>query len=281
MKSSIDKKIIVITGCSTGIGLCAALTLHNKHYHVIATVRKEEDKHYLISQGVDDVVIMDLADSDSITAAVGHIKGISQGKLYALFNNGAYGQPGAVEDLSRDTLRKQFETNVFGTHELTIKLLPELLMQKTARIIQNSSVLGFAAMPMRGAYNASKFALEGLTDTLRLELLNTNVRISIVEPGPITSHFRVNAVRALEANIDVASSRFEDGYKAALMRLKKEGPASRFTLPADAVVNKVIHALESPRPKERYYVTLPTYVFALLRHVLPTFIMDKILSKLG
>lgn len=281
MKSSIDKKIIVITGCSTGIGLCAALTLHEKNYHVIATVRKEEDKQYLISQGLPDVVIMDLANSDSIAAAVSHIKAISQGKLYALFNNGAYGQPGAVEDLSRDTLRKQFETNVFGTHELTTQLLPELLMQKTARIIQNSSVLGFAAMPMRGAYNASKFALEGLTDTLRLELLNTNVRISIIEPGPITSHFRVNAVRALEANIDVASSRFEDGYKAALERLKKEGPASRFTLPADAVVKKVIHALESPRSRERYYVTLPTYVFAGLRHVLPTFIMDKILSKLG
>lgn len=281
MKSSIDKKIIVITGCSTGIGLCAALTLHKKNYHIIATVRNEEDKQYLISQGVDDVVIMDLANSDSITAAVSHIKVITQGKLYALFNNGAYGQPSAVEDLSRDTLRKQFETNVFGTHELTIKLLPELLMQKTARIIQNSSVLGFAAMPMRGAYNASKFALEGLTDTLRLELLNTNVRISIIEPGPITSHFRVNAVRALEANVDVANSRFEDGYKAALVRLKKEGPASRFTLPADAVVKKVIHALESSRPKERYYVTLPTYIFAALRHVLPTFIMDKILSKLG
>lgn len=281
MKSSTDKKIIVITGCSTGIGLCAALTLHKKNYHVIATVRKEADKQYLVSQGLHDVVIMDLANSDSIGAAVERIKAISQGKLYALFNNGAYGQPGAVEDLSRDTLRKQFETNVFGTHELTIKLLPELLMQKTARIIQNSSVLGFAAMPMRGAYNASKFALEGLTDTLRLELLNTNVRISIIEPGPIASHFRANAVKALESNIDVTNSRFEDGYKVALTRLKKEGPASQFTLPAHAVVKKVAHALESPRSKERYYVTLPTYVFAGLRHVLPTFIMDKILSKLG
>jgi len=281
MKPSLDKKIIVITGCSTGIGLCAALTLHKKNYHVIATVRKEADKEHLMSQGLEDVVIMDLASSDSITAAVERIKVISQGKLYALFNNGAYGQPGAVEDLSRDALRKQFETNVFGTHELTIKLLPELLAQKTARIIQNSSVLGFAAMPMRGAYNASKFALEGLTDTLRLELLNTNVRISIIEPGPITSHFRMNAIKALEANIDIDKSRFKSGYEATLIRLHKEGPASRFTLPADAVVAKVVHALESSRSKERYYVTFPTYLFAALRHVLPTFIMDKLLSKLG
>ena len=234
-----------------------------------------------MTQGLQDVVIMDLANSDSITAAVDHIKKISQGELYALFNNGAYGQSGAVEDLSRDTLRKQFETNVFGTHELTIKLLPELLAQKTARIIQNSSVLGFAAMPMRGAYNASKFALEGLTDTLRLELLQTNVRVSIIEPGPITSHFRMNALKALEENVDIANSRFEEGYKDALTRLKKEGPASRFTLPADAVVKKVVHALEASRPKERYYVTFPTYLFAGLRHILPTFVMDKILSKLG
>lgn len=281
MNPSINKKAIVITGCSTGIGLCAALTLHKRGYHVIATVRKEADKQSLIAQGLPDVVIMDLASSDSITAAVERIKAITQGKLYALFNNGAYGQPGAVEDLSRDTLRKQFETNVFGTHELTIKLLPELLTQKTARIIQNSSVLGFAAMPMRGAYNASKFALEGLTDTLRLELLSTNVRVSIIEPGPITSYFRINALKALEENVDIASSRFEDGYAEALTRLKKEGPASRFTLPADAVVKKVVHALEASRSKERYYVTFPTYLFAGLRHVLPTFIMDKILSKLS
>lgn len=275
-----DKKIIVVTGCSTGIGLCAALTLQQKNYHVIATVRKETDRQNLLAQGLQDVIILDLASSESVHSAVEQIKAISQGKLYALFNNGAYGQPGAVEDLSRDTLRKQFETNFFGTHELTIKLLPELLEQKTARIIQNSSVLGFAAMPMRGAYNASKFALEGLTDTLRLELLQTKVRISIIEPGPIISNFRANAIAALRENIQIDNSRFYLGYHAALERLQKEGPSSRFTLPADAVVKKLVHALESSRPKERYYVTTPTYVFAALRHVLPTRIMDKILRKL-
>lgn len=276
-----DKKIIFITGCSTGIGFCAAKTLVERGYHVIAGVRKLASADALREANVEDIVEIDLASSQSIERAVQQVLAISKGNLYALFNNAAYGQPGAVEDLTRDTLRKQFETNFFGTHELTIKLLPTLLQQKDARLIQNSSILGFAAMPMRGAYNASKFALEGLTDTLRLELAGSSLKISLIEPGPIESHFRKNALVALEENVDIHNTRHSKMYKTAIERLRKVGPAAPFTLPADAVVAKLIHALESRRPKQRYFVTVPTYAMAILKVLLPGRWMDYVLRKAG
>ncbi|VUD47902.1 putative oxidoreductase [Thalassocella blandensis] len=268
-------KSILITGCSSGIGKYTALALQHKGYNVIASVRKAEDIAPLQAEGLQHVIALDLADSQSIDTAVARCLEITGGRLYALFNNGAYGQPGAIEDLTRETLRKQFETNVFGTHELTVKLLPTLLKEESARIIQNSSILGFSAMPMRGAYNASKFALEGLTDTLRLELANSNVRVSLIEPGPILTHFRKNALVALKQNISFSQSRFGAQYEAAVERLTKEGPAAPFTLGPDAVAQKVLHALEAKRPKVRYYVTFPTYLFAFIRHFLPYRILDK------
>ncbi len=205
------------------------------------------------------------------------------GTLDALFNNGAYGLPGAVEDLSRDALRDQFETNVFGWIELSNQILPVMHRQGHGRIIQNSSVLGFAAMPYRGAYNASKFAVEGFTDTLRQELKLTNspIHISLIEPGPIISDFRKNAMAAFEQFIDMENSRHKTQYQAMIARLKKEGPAAPFTLPPEAVLKRVIHALESPRPKIRYYVTTPTYVFGFLKRVLSFNMMDKILIAAG
>lgn len=278
---SSNKKIIFITGCSTGIGFCAAKTLTERGYHVIASVRNMDDASALRDANVADVVQLNLACSESIDSAVQQVLAISKGNLYALFNNAAYGQAGAVEDLTRETLRKQFETNFFGTHELTVKLLPTLLQQKDARLIQNSSILGFAAMPMRGAYNASKFALEGLTDTLRLELAGSPLKISLIEPGPIVSNFRKNALAALENNVDINNTRHSEMYKTSIARLKKVGPAAPFTLPADAVVSKLIHALESRRPKQRYFVTVPTYVMAVLKVLLPGRWMDYVLRKAG
>jgi len=274
-------KTIVITGCSSGIGLCAAHTLGQRGYSVIATVRSEGDVSKLKKEGIKHVVIMDLACSRSIENAVEEILEICDGRLYALFNNAAYGQPGAVEDLSRDVLRKQFEVNVFGTHELTTRLLPTLLAMPNARIIQNSSVLGFVAMPMRGAYNASKFALEGLSDTLRLELIGTSVRLCVIEPGPIVSRFRANALSAFTREINLLGSRHTASYDVALARLKQNGPSARFTLGPEAVVKKLIHALESGRPKQRYFVTFPTYLMAVLKNLLPGWLLDKVLIKAG
>ena len=276
-----SKKSILITGCSSGIGLCAALTLQERGYLVVASVRKQEDIERLRAKGLENVIQLDLNSSDSIIAAVENTLKITEGNLFALFNNGAYGQPGAVEDLSRDALRRSFETNLFGTHELTTRLIPVFLKQNDARIVQNSSILGLCAMPMRGAYNATKFALEGLTDTLRLELKATPIKVVLIEPGPILSDFRKNAVKALQANVDFSESRHQHLYEAALMRLQKSGATSRFTLGPEAVVKKLILALESRSPSERYYVTTPTWIVAILKRILGTNLLDRFAISAG
>ena len=271
---------ILITGCSSGIGYCAASTLRRRGYRVIATARREESVAQLRAEGFTSLRL-DLEDSASIEQAVEQALALCDGRIDALFNNGAYGIPGAVEDLSREALRRQFETNVFGWHELTRCLLPVMRAQGHGRIVQNSSVLGFVAMPFRGAYNASKFAIEGLSDTLRLELRGTNIHVCLIEPGPITSRFRENALRALQRHIDIENSIHRDAYRAVLQRLEKKGPAAPFTLPPDAVVAKLIHALESPRPRARYAVTVPTVAFALLKRLLGSRQLDALLAKAG
>jgi len=275
-----NNKSILITGCSTGIGYCVAKGLQARGYRVFATARRTESVEALNNEGLESLQL-DLDDSESIRAAVTEILERTGGELYALFNNGAYGIPGAVEDLSRDTLRTQFETNVFGWQELTNLIIPVMRRQGYGRIIQNSSVLGFVAMPFRGAYNASKFAIEGLSDTLRLELADTDIHISLVEPGPILSQFRATGVKMLEKHIDIENSIHRERYKSVLKRLKKEGPAVPFTLPPEAVLKKVIIALEARRPKARYYVTFPTYLFGYLKRFLPDRMMDKMLAAAG
>ena len=273
-------KSILITGCSSGIGLCCAKGLQQRGYRVFASARKQEDVEKLQKEGLESV-LLDLADSDSISAAVRHVLEQTEGTLFALFNNGAYSQPGAVEDLSRELLRQQFETNLFGTHELTNLVIPVMRKQGYGRIIQNSSVLALAALPYRGAYNASKFALEGLSDTLRLELHGTGIHVSLIEPGPIESRFRANAYAKFKENIDREHSPHRDYYRGVEARLAKVGHAQPFTLPPEAVLKKLVHALESHRPKPRYYVTFPTYLFGYLRRLLSTRMLDKILLRIS
>lgn len=269
-------KTIFITGCSSGIGYATAEVLRRRGHRVICSARRSEDVRRLIEEGYE-CLRLDLADSKSIQNAVAELKLITEGKLDALFNNGAFGQPGAVEDLSRDTLRYQFETNVFGTHELTNLLIPMMRQQGSGRIIYNSSVLGFVAMKFRGAYNASKYAVEGLADTLRLELRGSGIHVVLIEPGPIASRFRQNAFDNYQKNIDSNVSVHRDTYRLMEARLQKPGPAAPFTLPATAVADKVVLALESDRPKIRYAVTFPTHLFALLKRMLPCAWLDKIL----
>lgn len=275
-----DNKSILITGCSSGIGLCTAQGLQARGYRVFATARRRDDVQRLKDLGLTSYYL-DLTDSGSIKNAVRAVLQETNGTLYALFNNGAYGQPGAVEDLSREVLRDQFETNLFGWHELTSTVIPVMRRQGYGRIIQNSSILGLVAMPYRGAYNASKFALEGLSDTLRLELKLTsnNIHVSLIEPGPILTPFRQKSLQVLTRNIDVENSIHRKLYERTIERLGKEGPAVPFTLPPEAVLKRVIHALESPRPKYRYYVTFPTYLFSFLRRILPQRIMDNLLKR--
>jgi len=273
-----SEKTILITGCSSGIGLCVARGLSSRGYRVFATARKSADVEVLQKEGLESL-LLDLDDPHSILAAVEEILIRTNGQLHALFNNGAYGQPGAVEDLSRDVLRAQFETNLFGWHQLTNLVLPVMRRQGHGRIIHNSSVLGFVALRYRGAYNASKYALEGLADTLGLELTGTNIHVSLIEPGPITSRFRENAFAAYKRNIEPDGSAHREKYMQMEQRLTTEGPAVPFTLPAEAVLKKVIKVLESPRPKARYYVTFPTYLFAFLKRVLTDRALDRVLYK--
>ncbi len=269
-------KTILITGCSSGIGYCVARGLQQRGYRVFATARRTESVQALESEGLESLQL-DLDDSDSIKRAVDEILRRTDGQLYALFNNGAFGLPGAVEDLSRDAIRAQFETNFFGWLELTNLLLPVMRKQGYGRIIKNSSVLGLVAMPFRGAYNSTKYAIEGLSDTLRLELKDTNIHVSLVEPGPILSRFRANALLALQKHIDIENSVHNERYQQVLNRLNKEGAAVPFTLPPEAVLKKVIHALESRNPRARYYVTFPTYLFGYLKRVLPSKTLDRLL----
>lgn len=271
---------VLITGCSSGIGLCLAQGLAARGYRVFATARKEEDVAKLLSHGLE-ALRLDLADPASIRDAVDEVLRRTDGKLHALINNGAYGQPGAVEDLRREVLREQFETNLFGTHELTTLVLPFMRRQGCGRIVQVSSLLGYIALPYRGAYNASKYALEGLTDTLRLELHGSGIHVSLVEPGPVTSRFRANAFAMYKKRIDVEHSFHRDTYLKMEKRLTKKGPAAPFTLPPEAVLKKVIHALESPRPKIRYPVTFPAHLFAFLRRMLPSTALDWVLRRVS
>jgi len=273
-------KNILITGCSSGIGLCVAKGLHTQGYRVFASARKHDDVERLTDMGLS-ALQLDLTDSASIRNGVKQVLQETDGHLYALFNNGAYGQAGAVEDLTRETLRAQFETNLFGWLELTNLVIPVMRKQGYGRIIQNSSVLGLVAMPFRGAYVASKYAIEGMSDTLRQELDGTskNIFVSLIEPGPITSKFRANALLSLQENIDIENSVHKNLYEKVIARLSRVGPAVPFTLPPEAVLNRVMHALESPRPKVRYYVTVPTYLFAYLRCILPWRLMDRILTS--
>jgi NAD(P)-dependent dehydrogenase (short-subunit alcohol dehydrogenase family) len=273
-------KSILITGCSSGIGLCAAQGLQRRGYRVFATARHPRDVAALQAQGLESLQL-DLADSASIHRAVDEVLDRSDGRLDALFNNGAYGQAGAIEDLSREVLRAQFETNLFGGVELSNRVIPVMRAQGHGRIIMNSSVLGLVTLPYRGAYSASKFALEGLTDTLRLELAGSGIHVCLIEPGPIKSRFRANSLAAFKRNIDIERSAHRAHYRGVLRRLEKAGPAAPFTLPPEAVLKRLIHALESPRPRRRYYVTFPTYLFAAMRRVLPYAALDRALQRIS
>jgi NAD(P)-dependent dehydrogenase (short-subunit alcohol dehydrogenase family) len=274
------KRSVLITGCSSGIGECVARGLHQRGYRVFASVRDPGDCAAIQQAGIE-CLVLDYADSASIKSAVDQVLEQTDGHLYALFNNGAYGQPGACEDLSREAMRQQFETNVFGWMELTNQIIPVMRAQGFGRIIQNSSILGFTAMSMRGAYNASKFAIEGFSDTMRLELAGTDIHVSLIEPGPVESQFRANAYRAFQQHIVVENSVHQERYKNMIKRFETTGNVLPFTLPPEAVLKRVVHALESKRPKIRYPVTVPTYLFAWLKRLLSDRMLDRIVRGVG
>ncbi|MBF0183258.1 MAG: SDR family oxidoreductase [Magnetococcales bacterium] len=271
-----EQATILITGCSSGIGLCVAEGLQRRGYRVFATARRAEDVLRLQQQGLT-AHRLDLADERSIATAVEWLLLQTGGQLYALFNNGAYGLPGAVEDITTEALRAQFETNLFGTHALTRRVIPVMRRQGYGRIIQNSSILGFVALKYRGAYIASKFALEGLTDAMRLELHGSGIHLSLIEPGPVISRFRDNAAQAFLRWVDGEHSLHQQAYQA-LQAARLSGKRTAFSVAPEVVLQRVVHALESKRPRIRYPITFPTYLFAFLHRLLPDRLMDRVLS---
>jgi len=275
-----EKRTLLITGCSSGIGFDGAMTLSKRGWRILATCRQEKDCTRLQEMGLESFVL-DYASKESIMEGFEEAMSRTDGSLYGLFNNGAHGLMAAVEDIPVEALREIFEVNFFGYHELTKLVIPVMRKQGYGRIVQNSSILGFIGVPWRGAYNATKFALEGLTDTLRIELRNTGVHVSLIQPGPIGTKFRVNARRHFAKWIDWENSPFADDYKNHLIpRLYKEnGKKDVFELPPSSVTKVLIHALESKRPKEKYRVTFPTKFMASIKRVLPTSAIDSILAR--
>ena len=271
-------KSILITGCSSGIGYDAAHGLREIGWRVFATCRNEVDCERLRKEGLESFKL-DYDDSTSIKLAVEYVVNNNDGVLGALFNNGAFACPGAVEDLPRDALRAIFETNLFGYHELTKEIIPLMRAQGYGRIINCSSVLGIVPLKWRGAYNSTKFALEGLTQTLRLEMRDSPVEVILLNPGPVTSKIRENSIPHFEKWIDLENSIRSEHYKATLIgRLRQKSTINKFELPASAVTKKLLLALESQKPAPSYYITKPTYFMALMRRVLPTTWLERLLA---
>jgi len=268
---------IIITGCSTGIGLETAKYLKEKFVTVYPTARDPKDVEMLKELGFDHAMQLDVRKPDEIRAVIKKVLEID-GKIDVWFNNAGFGQPGAMEDIRTEVLKAQFETNVFGLHECTRQIIPVMRVQGHGKIIQHSSVLGLISLFARGAYNASKYAIEGLTDTLRLELKDTNIYPVLLNTGPITSHFRENALEKLKENVDIEHSIFNKKYQKSLKIDKSKVPFNEEAISVAKVVYKIILA---EKPKPRYYITKATYLLGYLKRVVSTTILDKVLLKIG
>jgi len=273
------ERTILITGCSSGIGLASARTLKSRGWRVLATARKAEDLAMLERDLGVEALPLELADQGSIAACAEEALHRTGGHLDALFNNAGFGQTGAVEDITSDLLRHQIEVNLIGAHELTRRIIPSMRANGCGRIVYCSSVLGFVAGPFRGAYCASKFAMEGLTDALRLELRETGIHVSLIEPGPIRTRFLENVVARARETIDIEGSPHREAYHERLAKLEAGGDTA-FKLEPEAVAAKLVHALESSRPRPRYFVTTPVYIAAILKRLLPTSLLDRFLIRM-
>lgn len=269
---------ILITGCSSGIGRDAALTLHARGWRVFAGCRRAADLERLRAAGPEPVHL-DYADAATLRSGVAHVLEATGGRLDALFNNGAFALPGATEDLPTDGLRAIFEANVFGWHELTRLVIPAMRARGRGRIVNCSSVLGLVGVPWRGAYVASKFAIEGLTDVLRLEMRGTGIHVVTLQPGPIDTRIRENSILHFERWIDWRSSPRRAQYEASLLKRLYEGGGDRFELPPSAVTTRLITALDAPNPRPRYRITTPTHLMAAARRILPARTLDALLRR--
>lgn len=267
---------VLVTGCSSGIGLDCAHYLRARGWEVVATCRQPGDVAARQAEGFT-ALRLDLDDPQSIALAVE--AATAAGPVAALVNNGAFALPGAVEDLPRGGLEAVFRTNLFGTHDLTRRMIAHFRQTGAGRVVTVSSVLGLVGIPWRGAYVASKFALEGLTDVLRLEMADTPIRIVLVEPGPIGTLIRQNSIPHFEAWIDWRASPRRAQYEVGLLaRLYRPAGPDRFQLPPEAVSRAIHRALSARHPRARYRVTLPARL-AVLARLLPSGLGDRLMRR--
>ena len=271
-------KTILITGCSSGIGYDTAHYLHKNGYKVYASARKEEDVLRLRDEGLE-TFLLDVTSPQNIKEVLSSITQDGS-TLYAVFNNAGFGQPGAVEDITTEVLKEQFETNFFGLHELTRQSIKIMRKQGYGRIIQHSSVLGLISLRFRGAYNASKYAIEGLCDTLRLELDGSDIYVSTINTGPVHSDFRKNATKKFAENVANAETVFTREYEKELLARDEKKGDDPFTKDSDVVIKNILHALESKKPQARYYNTLATHLLGGFKRVLSTSLLDRILLRI-
>ena len=270
------KKNILITGCSSGIGHDAALTLNKKGWRVFATCRSRSDCKYFESLGIESFPL-DLSNEKSIKSATDLIEEKISSKLNAIFNNAAFAIPGAIQDLPRSALREIFEVNVFGQFDLIKRCLPLMAQVEDPRIVNCSSVLGFLSLPYRGAYSATKFALEALTDAMRRENFDGPVKIILLQPGPINTKIRQNSIKHFEKWVNWQDSIHQKKYKNIVIeRLynKSSSNLSKYELHPRSVTKVLEKALDAKKPKCRYMITTPTLAARILISTLPTKLLD-------
>jgi len=276
----VQQKIILITGCSSGIGHDAALALAKRGHRVIASCRQQKDVDALLAKGFDSIQL-DVTNSDSINTAFKQLLLKTGGRLDVLINNAGYGQAGALEDVPEEALTAQFATNVFGLMAVTRQAIPIMRLQGSGCIINISSILGLISMPFRGAYNASKHAVEAISDTLRLELKSSGIHVCTIEPGPIVSRFRETSIDFALENVAMEQSHFRRQYQHMLGNFRTQKAESIFTCKPEAVIKKLVHAIESRHPKAKYPVTFPTHLFVLLKRLLSVRMLDRVLLRIS
>jgi NAD(P)-dependent dehydrogenase (short-subunit alcohol dehydrogenase family) len=275
----VQHRSVLITGCSSGIGLATARVLKARGWQVLPTARKQADLDMLEAEGFAPIEL-DVTDTASVDRAAARALALTGGPLGALVNNAGFGQAGAVEDLTREVLRDQFEVNLFGAHDLARRLIPVMRRQGWGRIVNVSSVLGRVTIPFYGSYCATKHAMESLTDALRIELTGSGLGISLVEPGPIISQFRKNAAQRATESLDFQQAAHGAYYeKEVARRIRQQKQPDAFTRPPEAVAEKIVHALESNRPRRRYCVTLPAYLGAFIRRFAPDALVDWVMRR--
>jgi len=273
-----ELRSIIVTGASSGIGAHCARALKAEGWRVFATARKPQDIAALAADGVE-AFYLDYGEAASIEALVASVLDRTGGRLDALFNNGAYAQAGAIEDLPVSALREQFEVNVFGWHDLTRRLVPVMRRQGHGRIVHCSSILGLVPVRFRGAYSASKHALEALMLCQRQELAGSGVHVSLIEPGPVRSRIASNGLAWFLRNIDHENSVHRDAYQAQLERLRAGGSQSRLKPGPEVVHAALRHALLSRRPRPHYVVTIPARIGVMLKRILPAPMLYRFLAK--